>query len=246
MAHYQVILAYDGTEFKGFQRQGTARTVQGVVEEALRQLGWQETAVLYAGRTDTGVHALGQVIVFDLDWKHGPEALKRALNAHLPPDAAAQTVTETESVIHPRFDARWRSYQYRLYCSPDRNPLRDRYAWRVWPAVNGELLQAAASLLPGTYDCAVFGSPMKPGGSTIRTVLSAAWTRQGEDWLFDVSANAFLYHMVRRMVFLQVLVGKSHLSLAAFAEILQTAQSQAPGLAPPQGLVLNKVCYTEA
>src|SRR5512139_1092885 len=97
MARYQVILAYDGAEFFGFQRQARGqkqRTVQAVVEAALHQLGWQGETILASGRTDTGVHASGQVVAFDLDWAHSPEALRSALNAHLPPDAAVQSVRQ--------------------------------------------------------------------------------------------------------------------------------------------------------
>jgi tRNA pseudouridine38-40 synthase len=246
MARYQVILAYDGTEFCGFQRQGTTRTVQVEVEQALRQLGWQGQTILSAGRTDSGVHAEGQVIAFDLEWNHPAHALLMALNAHLPADIAAQALQEADADFHPRYHARSRSYRYRIYCQPGRNPLRDRYAWRVWPAVTGELLHAAAATLPGTYDCAAFGSPMKPGGSTIRTVFKAGWNWDEENWHFEVTANAFLYHMVRRMVYLQVLVAQSRLSLKDFTETIQAAQSQVPGLAPPQGLVLKEVSYREA
>src|SRR5512139_427161 len=103
MARYQVILAYDGTEFFGFQRQASGpkeRTVQAVVEAALRQLGWQGKTILASGRTDTGVHALGQVIAFDLEWAHSTEALRSAINAHLPADVAVQTVAPAADDFH--------------------------------------------------------------------------------------------------------------------------------------------------
>ncbi|RPI31941.1 MAG: tRNA pseudouridine(38-40) synthase TruA, partial [Chloroflexota bacterium] len=97
MARYKVILAYDGTEFSGFQRQAGGRTVQDVVEEALRRIGWQDRVILAAGRTDTGVHARGQVIAFDLDWHHSPADLQRAINANLPADVAAREVHQADA-----------------------------------------------------------------------------------------------------------------------------------------------------
>lgn len=243
MARYQVTLAYDGTHFLGFQRQGKARTVQVVVETALRQLGWQGKTLLAAGRTDTGVHASGQTIAFDLDWTHDLAALGRAMNANLPEDVAVQSVAVTADDFHPRFDAQSRTYQYRVYCEPNRSPLRDRYTWRVWPAAEIEKLQAAASLFEGTHDFAAFGTPPRVKGSTIRTVYRANWEQQVDGLQFEITANAFLYHMVRRIVFLQVLTGQGRLDLEELKLGIVAARPQTPGLAPPQGLVLTKVNY---
>ena len=133
MARYQVILAYDGTDFWGFQRQPgnvKRRTVQGVVEAALKQLGWSGEKILAAGRTDTGVHASGQVVAFDLDWQHDEDALLAALNAHLPQDVAVWAVQRAADDFHPRYAARSRCYEYRLFCQPRRHPLLERYAWQ--------------------------------------------------------------------------------------------------------------------
>jgi len=248
MAHYQVILAYDGTAFLGYQRQKGARTVQGEVEKALARLNWQGSAILSAGRTDTGVHASGQVIAFELDWSHSAEELGRALNALLPVDVAARSVKETAPGFHPRYQARSRTYQYHIYCQQDRHPLKERFAWRVWPDVDLAKLQQAACLLVGSHDFAAFGNPPRPGGSTLRVVHQACWQAEAGGLQFEVSANAFLYHMVRRMVFVQVLVGQNRLSLPDLAEMLQgesTTQPQTPGLAPAHGLVLVDVSYEE-
>lgn len=246
MAHYQIILMYDGTAFQGYQRQNDARTVQGDVEAALTRLKWLGTAITSAGRTDTGVHASGQVIAFDLDWSHSETELGRALNALLPADVAVRSVKLAEEGFHPRFDATARTYQYHIYCQMDRNPLKDRYAWRVWPEVDPDLLQQAAQVLVGSHDFAAFGKPPRPGGSTIRRVNQACWQPEAGGLQFEVTANAFLYHMVRRMVFLQVLVGQNHLGLQGLADLLQgkgTVQPQTPGLAPAHGLVLAEVRY---
>ncbi|NLG98040.1 MAG: tRNA pseudouridine(38-40) synthase TruA [Chloroflexi bacterium] len=244
MERYKVILAYDGTLFYGFQRQGQVRTVQLEVEAALRRLNWQGRTILSSGRTDSGVHAAGQVIAFDLEWHHSLQDLGRALNANLPEDVAVKSVELAPADFHPRYDAVSRCYHYQVLFAPERDPLQGRYTWRVWPPCEVESLQAAARLLHGTHDFAAFGTPPRPGGSTIRTVFQADWQPKDEAvLLFQVTGNAFLYHMVRRMVFLQVLVGQRRLSLEAFQDAVEKAAQLPPGLAPPQGLILKEVRY---
>lgn len=247
MARYQVILAYDGTEFLGFQRQAQgkkSRTVQAVVEKALRQIGWQGTSILAAGRTDTGVHAAGQVIAFDLDWTHGEQALLAALNANLPPDVAAQAAFERRSDFHPRYAALARCYRYRIFCQPLRDPLRERYAWRLWPAPRLERLQASAKGLLGTHDFAAFGSPPRPGGVTVRTVMQAGWQAQVDELIFEITANAFLFRMVRHLVGLQVSIGQGALEVETINQCLQSGSRElAKTLAPAQGLSLVQVIY---
>ncbi|MBN2550596.1 MAG: tRNA pseudouridine(38-40) synthase TruA [Anaerolineales bacterium] len=247
MARYQVILAYDGTDFKGFQRQaGGARTVQGVVEAALCQLGWQGVSILAAGRTDTGVHASGQVIAFDLEWRHSDAALLAAINANLPQDVAARTVHLVQPGFHPRYDALARCYRYRLFCQANRDPIRERYAWRVWPAVDLPRLEQSVKLLTGTYDFAAFGAPPRAGGTTMRSVFQAGWVQEDDDLIFDVLANAFLYHMVRRLVGLQVAIGQGRIEPQA---VLESLRSDRPGvvkeLAPAHGLTLVEVMYPQ-
>ena len=129
MARYQLTLAYDGTDFFGSQRQAKRRTIQGEFEKALCKLGWTGRSVLMAGRTDTGVHATGQVTAFDLDWSHSDEELVRALNAALPADMAVHQARMVHAKVHPRFDALSRRYRYRLFCQPLRDPLWERFAW---------------------------------------------------------------------------------------------------------------------
>ncbi len=125
MAHYKLILAYDGTRFLGYQRQGERRTVQAELESALKNVGWQGRAVLSAGRTDTGVHATGQVAAFHLDWQHSMAELLRAINANLPEDVSAREISEAPEEFHPRFDAKARTYRYRIFVDEIRNPLRE-------------------------------------------------------------------------------------------------------------------------
>lgn len=252
MERYKVILAYDGTRYKGFQRQPRSlqdNTIQAVVETALKKLGWQEKRLLAAGRTDTGVHSLGQVIAFDLEWHHPVEELCAALNAYLPGDVSALQARLVEKDFHPRYDAISRRYCYRLFCNQVRNPLSERYAWRVWPCVDIDIMQQAASFLIGTFDFAAFGTPPKLGSTTIRTVRSASWQPMMLEgiqpgWNFEISANGFLYRMVRRLVYLQVAIGQDKLGISIFLDLLKSPpESLVQGLAPPQGLILLDVAY---
>ena len=268
MARYQVILAYNGTGFVGSQRQAKKsdglsssapversgpgsklRTVQGELEKALRKLGWSGRSVLLAGRTDTGVHAIGQVAAFDLDWSHTDGELLRALNANLPADMAAREVCVAAPKFHPRFDASSRCYRYRLFCQAVRDPLRGKSAWRVWPQVDGEALIKAASLFAGQHDFAAYGTPPRAGSSTLRTVMNAFWQAKDDEWHFEVRANAFLYRMVRRLVFVQVAVAQGKISMETVARSLagqavSRDRSELPaGLAPAHGLTLVEVTY---
>jgi len=244
MALYQVKIAYDGTHFFGFQRQGDARTVQLEIENVLRQFKWTGKSILCAGRTDTGVHASGQVITFELDWQHDLETLLKALNAKMPDDIAVDAVRVADDGFHPRYNAISRCYHYRIYCQPNRNPLRDRFAWRVWPPVFFEPMQQAAKLLLGTHDFSAFGAPTQKGGHTIRTIMEAEWIQvQTDEFLFSVRANAFLYHMVRRLVYLQVKIGQRLWDLDKFEQGVENQFLQLPGLAKPNGLILVEVKY---
>lgn len=247
MVRYQIILAYDGTHFHGFQRQFKARTVQQTVEEALHSLGWQGRSILAAGRTDSGVHAAGQVIAFDLDWAHSEQDLLRALNSNLPQDISAQQVRQVLSDFHPRYDAVARTYRYHLICREIRQPLLERFAWRVWPELNLNWLNLASLNLIGKHDFSAFGAAHRPGGSTIREIYLAEWQRVGtSSFMFEVKGNAFLYHMVRRMVDFLVKIGTG---VYAPEEVRSYLQSPVPqslqGLAPAHGLSLWQVHYSE-
>jgi tRNA pseudouridine38-40 synthase len=246
MERYKVILAYDGTEFHGSQYQTDTRTVQNVVEVALRKLNWSGDSLFFAGRTDAGVHASGQVIAFDLDWNHSPLDLRNALNALLPKDVAAKDVCIASPDFHPRFDAVERTYNYRIYCKPVREPNLERFAWRVWPHPDHRCLPSLSEKFVGIHDFSGFGRATRQGGSTIREVFSADWTYDNGKLSFLISGNAFLYHMVRRMVYLQVLVSQGKLDISKFEGYLSDPDSGlGQGLAPPQGLSLVEVSYPE-
>jgi tRNA pseudouridine38-40 synthase len=241
--HYKIILAYNGSAFAGFQRQDGGRTVQGEFEASLRKMGWQGSSILGAGRTDAGVHAKGQVVSFSLDWTHTTEDLKNALNYYLPRDMAVQSVALVPADFHPRYDALKRCYRYHIFCQPVRDPLREDFAWRVWPPVRIERMNEAAQDLIGTHDFAPFGGPTSEGGSTTREVFSAEWVQTGDAYQFDICANAFLYHMVRRITFALVGIGQEAEPTKLIKESLEAGHLPLRGLAPAQGLVLEEVIY---
>lgn len=241
---YKAVIGYDGTAFSGMQRQADSRSVQAVVEEALKSVGWQDPAILVAGRTDAGVHASGQVIAFDLAWKHAPDELQRALNAALPADVAIIAVGAAAADFHPRYAAIARRYRYRVLCQPLRDPLRERYVWRVWPAAKQDRLMAATRPLVGEHDFRAFGSAPVENGGTIRKVHKAEWQKTEEhEFVFVVSANAFLYHMVRHMVGLLVKIGQGFAEPNAVDHALRDQSNKVTELAPPHGLCLVAVEY---
>lgn len=245
MAHYQSILSYDGTEFQGFQRQADGlRTVQGVVEQALSALGWSGSSLTAAGRTDAGVHARGQVIGFELGWGHGLPALTRALNDHLPSDVAVQSSMEVDPSFHPRFSAHWRHYRYRVIEAEARDPLRERYAQRIWPRLRLERLGELGEALLGRHDFRAFGPAPIEDGHTVRTVLFLNWSWAGDLLRLDVVADAFLQHMVRRIVAASLEVGSGAAELAEVIGLVDSPAERWQGsLAKPGGLVLMQVGY---
>ena len=246
MAHYKLILAYDGTRFLGYQRQGERRTVQAELESALKNVGWQGRAVLSAGRTDTGVHATGQVAAFHLDWQHSMAELLRAINANLPEDVSAREISEAPEEFHPRFDAKARTYRYRIFVDEIRNPLREYFAWRTWPGPDPGILQEAAKVIIGQHDFRAFGRAMAKGESTERIVWESKWEMAAEnEHVYEIKANAFLYHMVRRIVFLLVRTGQGRVTLEDLQNAVLTGKKVLPGLAPANGLTLVKVDYSE-
>lgn len=221
-------------------------TVQATLEKALERIAAQPIQIMAAGRTDTGVHATGQVIAFDLDWPHESEALTRALNAHLPPDVAVWQVVETTPTFHPRFDARRRTYVYTIYNHPLRSPLRHAYSWHVSRPLNMAHMQQAADQIVGVHDFATFGTPPQ-GENSVREVYRAQWQQQQAELVFTIEANAFLYRMVRSLVGAMKWVGEGQWQVADFAAALAARdRRKIQTLAPPQGLVLSDVTYETA
>ncbi len=239
----RAVVAYDGTDYRGFQRLPVGPTVQEVLEEALERVTQRPTRVVAAGRTDAGVHAEGQVIAFDTEWRHPLTDLLRALNAVLPPDVAVWEVAEAPPDFHPRYDARSRHYRYTVYNHPIRSPLARRTSYHVPEPLDLAAMQAAARHVEGEHDFAAFGRPPK-GENTVRRVFRAEWSGESPWLIFDIEANAFLYRMVRRLVGTMIRVGAGRMTVEAFAEALASRDpAQAGPTAPPHGLCLVEVRY---
>jgi tRNA pseudouridine38-40 synthase len=243
LAHYKVILSYNGSEFAGFQRQKGERTVQGEFEASLRKLQWNGRSLLAAGRTDAGVHAVGQVVSFHLDWQHNLDDLRNALNYYLPRDIAVKSVEMVAKDFHPRFNAKSRCYSYQIVCQPVRDPIKEVFAWRVWPQFDLEPVLAASEALIGQHDFDAFGSPTSDSGVTIREIYSIEWIEQDNSYQCEICANAFLYHMVRRIVFVLIKIGQDEVPVSLIQKSLETGKLSLTGLAPATGLVLKEVRY---
>lgn len=239
-------LAYDGTLYCGFQRQrAELPSIQATIEQALTQVTGEQIPIIGAGRTDTGVHASGQVIAFDVTWKHTTEELLKAINIHLPNDIALQSLREVAESFHPRYAALSRTYLYRLYISPTRDPLRERYAWHRQLPLKVEAMQEAIQLLYGEHDFATFGTPPK-GENTVRVMT---WTQievVRDELHVTLTANAFLKRMVRSIVGTLVEVGRGKMNVAEFTAAFRSANRKMAGTsAPPHGLTLTHVVYND-
>jgi tRNA pseudouridine38-40 synthase len=240
----KAVIAYDGTDYHGFQRQSPNRepSIQGTLESAVSKIG-QTGPVLGAGRTDAGVHASGQVISFDVNWRHGLDDLQRALNAVLPDSIAVLELEHAVETFHPRYDAVSRAYRYSLYTARVRNPLLMRYALYVPQALDVEAMRRALAHTIGEHDFAAFGQPTV-GESTTRRMLRTDVIAAGSQIAIELEANGFLYRMVRRIVGTLIPIGRGERSDEEFAAILQAADPKRAGPAvPPNGLCLTHVNY---
>jgi len=237
------VVEYDGTDYLGFQIQAQGQTVQGEIERALKAVTQENIRIVGAGRTDAGVHARGQVIAFNTAWRHSIKELQCALNAVLPKDIAVHRLRPVARDFHPRFDAISREYRYTILNQPWRSPLARRFAYHFPQPLDVAAMNEAASTLVGTHDFASFGRAPQ-GDNTVRRVFRAQFTSEKPFVYFDITANAFLYRMVRRLVGTLLWVGTGELSPHGFEEILQAADRDRAGKAvPAHGLCLVRVNY---
>jgi tRNA pseudouridine38-40 synthase len=241
---YRAVIEYDGTGYFGFQRQrDVLPTIQSKLEEALARLADRHIGVTGAGRTDRGVHATGQVVSFDVDWKHGERALQRAVNANLPDDIVVRHLQAVSATFHPRFDAQKRAYEYHIYNDVVRSPLYRLNSWHVTSALDLAKMNQAAAALVGRHDFATFGKPPQ-GENCVREVYTAHWQRRNGLLIFTIVANAFLYRMVRGLVGSLKAVGDGSWSVEQFLLALQARdRGLVARLAPAHGLYLAGIDY---
>jgi tRNA pseudouridine38-40 synthase len=247
LPNWRLVLEYDGTDFEGWQVQpGARRTVQGVLEAALARLaGDCPFAVYGAGRTDAGVHALGQVASVRLATRLAPEALQRAIDALLPPDVALRELTPAPASFHARRDARSKLYVYRLWTGVARSPLRERYALRVRYALDLDALRRAADALVGTHDFASFRAGGGRGRTSVRTLTRVEVTgRAGEELSLEVEGSGFLRHMVRNLAGTLLEVARGRRAADSIPALVAARdRRQAGPTAPAHGLTLVRVDY---
>lgn len=249
MKKFRAVVEYDGTAYHGWQLQKDVPTIQGQMEKTLERILGTPTRVHGSGRTDSGVHAVGQVAHFISNWSHHAEELCRACNALLPEDITVRSLEHAAEDFHARHSARSKTYVYRILNLPLRSPLLRLYSWHVPFPLDCDLMQAAAAHLVGTHDFAAFGAATEGTPSTVREVLQAAWHRDeiGGLVLFTVCATGFLRYMVRSLVGTLVLVGRKKIKPEDFLEILESRERSRSGpTAPPQGLCLESVQYDKA
>jgi tRNA pseudouridine38-40 synthase len=243
---YRALIAYDGTAYAGFQRQREGQpTIQGELERVLAELAQRPIRIKGAGRTDSGVHAWGQVIGFELEWRHSSGALQQALNAHLPADIAVLNLEQCEAGFHPRFDARRRAYEYIINNAAVRSPIGRQYAWHVKRPLDEYKMNQAAQALVGVQDFATFGQPPQ-GKNTVRELFTAVCRRDGKQVSIFIEANAFLQRMVRSIAGSLKLVGEGSWSVEQFVTALEARdRSRCGTVAPPHGLYLVSVTYDQ-
>jgi tRNA pseudouridine38-40 synthase len=246
MPRFVLTLAYDGTDFSGWQLQPRDRTVQGELEKALATIVGAPVRAHGSGRTDAGVHALGQAVHFDCPDKRADVPWLRALNALLPPDVRVTDCRPAPDDFHVRFTATAKTYEYTLwhtreFCLPQRR----RFVWACGP-VDAAAMETAAAHFLGEHDFAAFQNVGTPVNSTVRTItdLSRHPGPTPHETIWRFTADGFLKQMVRNLMGCLVACGRGRLAPARAAAILHHAdRSQAPATAPPQGLTLVRVTY---
>lgn len=241
-----LILEYDGTNYHGSQYQTNAATIQGEIEKALRKLTGKRTRVKFAGRTDAGVHAKGQVAGFSTADALPLKSYTDGLNHYLPDDIAVRESLAADTSFDPRRDAVSREYRYSIVNSPVHSPLRSRFSHRVYGQLDVPAMNQACQALVGKHDLASFVTSAETAKEkmTVRNTYKAEMTRDADMIFFDITADSFLPHQVRNMVGSLLRVGRGRMTFAEFCTMIE---ARTPGLAgetaPAKGLCLMRVNY---
>ena len=236
-------MAYDGTDYAGFQVQPNARTVQGELERAISKVCDEAVRVTGAGRTDAGVHASGQVIDFRTASALDGVTIGRGVNALLPEDIAVSALEPAAEDFHARFSATGRTYEYRIRHASERDPLERRRELHIAGPLDLAAMRDASTRLVGRKDFSSFAAG--PGG--VRSVRSARWCEQGSSVRFEITADAFLRGMVRAIVGTLLWVGRGKIDALTFGKIIEANDRAMAGpSAPANGLCLIAVEYSDA
>ena len=240
-----LLVAYDGTDFHGFARQKSARTVQGELESNLSLILRADIETVGAGRTDAGVHASGQVVSFSVDRDIDPSWIQMRLNKLLAPEISVRAAAVVRDDFSARFSATRREYEYRVYRSPEPDPFRDRFALWVSAPLSISAMRAASRALIGEHD---FSSFCRRGeGSMVRRVRAITFTSRGDELIVKVKADSFCHQMVRSIVGLLLDVGAGKRAPEDVGKALRAKHRNAAGsVAAARGLHLVSVAYTRA
>ena len=244
MRNFKLTLEYDGTDFHGWQKQPGLRTVQGVLDDAIAEIFGRNVQVNGAGRTDAGVHALGQVANFVGDTRMTAEQIGKALSTKLPEDIQVYRVREVDLDFHARFSAKSRRYTYYLRTEP--TAIWRRFAYVVTTPLDIEAMAAGASQLMGENDFTSFTPTRPPGGATRCRLIKANVIQDDEIISVEIEADHFLHNMVRVIVGTLIEIGRGRFSPEHMAEILRKKDRAAAGpTIPPNGLFLMEVVYED-
>ncbi|MDX1622542.1 MAG: tRNA pseudouridine(38-40) synthase TruA [Gemmatimonadota bacterium] len=253
MNRIKAVLEYDGTAYRGWQRQPDATTVQGTCERAIAKVVGDPVDVVASGRTDSGVHARGQTVHVDVDAGIDPPDLRRAWNAYLPDDVWVRELAPAPSGFHARHDARARTYRYYVAHGPRaRSPFVSRYHWSLDRPVDWDRIERATGRLTGTHDFRRFAKGSKrarrragrPPGRC--TVAGAAWRSVPAGRMLEITADRYLRHMVRALVGTLIDIGRDRVTIAELERALEPGgERPSAGYAPPRGLFLWRVEYAD-
>jgi tRNA pseudouridine38-40 synthase len=245
LPHFKITLAYDGTDFNGWQRQPDGTSIQALVEDALRELDGRDVIVTGAGRTDAGVHALAQVAAFSLERTIDPATVVRAVNVRLPESVRIVSAAIVDADFHPRFDATSKRYRYRIWNADVASPFERRYAWHIIDRLDVDAMNAAAATLVGTHDFAAFCGTGSDAATTTRTVFESAIRNPQSALLeYEVSGDGFLRYMVRNIVGSLVDIGRGRMAPEWLGQVLASRdRTKAGRTAPAHGLFLVGVKY---
>ena len=250
MRNFKVVLAYDGSEFSGWQLQPDAPTIQGTLASAIGRVTGEKVLPQGSGRTDAGVHALAQVASFAIESGIPAENLGKALNGNLPASIRVLEVVQVGDGFHARKSARAKTYRYRVHRGTICPPFLARYVWHYPYPLDEDAMAAAGGLVIGEHDFTSFAAVDPERGredgtfSNVREIIASSWMRQGEEFVYSVRGTGFLHHMVRNLVGTFLLVGKGTLKPGAIPEILGARNRSAAGAtAPGSGLFLVEVEY---
>ena len=244
LRNLKITLTYDGTRLVGWQRQAEGDSVQGLLEDALARFEGAPVTVHGAGRTDAGVHALGQVASVQVTCTHDVSTLTRALNAQLPEDVRVLSITEMPAEFHARFSARSKTYRYQIRHGRIADPFERAYVWHMPERLDVASMSEAAGVLVGTHDFAAFQSIGSPTRDSVRTVTQSTIADADGRLTYEISGDGFLRHMVRAIVGTLVEIGRGFREPGSMASALRgSARGDAGATAPPQGLFLVRVDY---